>query len=604
MIKPADKGSAVVVMDKEDYIKEGLRQLSNHKFYKKLDSDPTSTITREIESTLSEMNENQDIDDETYKYLMPEDPKPGRFYLLPKLHKEGVPGRPIVSANGHPTEKISEFVDYHLRPHVRNLPSYIQDTTDYLKKMQSLNPLPENTTLVTMDVSSLYTNIPQDEGISACEAVWNTRKDKNPSTECLVKLLKLVLKNNNFTFSGIHYLQIDGTSMGTKMAPSYANIFMGKLEERLISSAPYKPLSWFRFIDDIDIKWNDTNEHLQEFLQHCNEFHPSIKFTYESSTEQITFLDTVTSLKNGIMTTDLHTKKTDKHQFLSPKSCHPKHCTSSIPYSQAIRIKRICSTEKTLNNRLGELRKHLTARGYKHEKITEAFEKVKDVDRDALLQYKEKNNKSRIPFVVTYHPDLKNLSSIIRKNWNLIENDPTLKKLFPTPPVMAYRRPKNIKDILVRATVNKTPSVPGGYQPCGRRNCMCCSAANTENTFTSYTTKEKYTIYNTTNCKTKNSIYVLTCETCGLQYVGESETTFNKRLNNHRSYYTTNKNCPLTRHLRAKGHPFEKVRFQIIEVNTNWDTPTRQQREKFWIYQLKTLEPDGLNERDLKKFKN
>jgi hypothetical protein len=65
------------------------------------------------------------------EYLTPEDPKPGRFYLLPKIHKENNPGRPtcIVSANGHPTEKISEFIDLHLWPFVENLPSHIKDTT-------------------------------------------------------------------------------------------------------------------------------------------------------------------------------------------------------------------------------------------------------------------------------------------------------------------------------------------------------------------------------------------------------------------------------------------------------------------------------------------
>ena len=95
------------------------------------------------------------------EYLTPEDPKPGCFYLLPKIHKENNPGRPIVSAIGHPTEKISEFIDFHLRPFVESLPSHIKDTTDYLKKMENLT-IPENTTLVTIYVISLYTNIPQN----------------------------------------------------------------------------------------------------------------------------------------------------------------------------------------------------------------------------------------------------------------------------------------------------------------------------------------------------------------------------------------------------------------------------------------------------------
>jgi hypothetical protein len=74
----------------------------------------------------------------------------------PKIHKVNNPGRPIVSANGHPTEKISEFVDFHLRPHVEALPSHLKDITDYLQKMESMNPLPSGTILVSMDVTSLW----------------------------------------------------------------------------------------------------------------------------------------------------------------------------------------------------------------------------------------------------------------------------------------------------------------------------------------------------------------------------------------------------------------------------------------------------------------
>ena len=194
------------------------------------------------------------IDDKTMEYLTPEDPKPGRFYLLPKIHKENNPGRPIVSANGYPTERISEFIDFHLRPFVENLPSHIKDTTGYLKKMENLT-IPENTTLVTLDVTSLYTNMPHDDGIVTCRTMWEQRTAHEPPTECLVEMLTLVLKYNNFTFDANHYLQINGTAMGTIMAPSYANIFMGNLEERLLLSSLKQPLSWFRFIDDVDMKW-------------------------------------------------------------------------------------------------------------------------------------------------------------------------------------------------------------------------------------------------------------------------------------------------------------------------------------------------------------
>ncbi len=104
------------------------------------------------------------------------------------------------------------------------------------------------------------------------------------------------------------------------------------------------------------------------------------------------------------------------------------------------------------------------------------------------------------------------------------------------------------------------------------------------------------------SCKTENLIYLLTCE-CKLQYVGQTKTAFNLRINNHRSFYNNKRNCPLTRHLVSTGHSFENIRFQIIETNQHWDDATRDAREMFWIHQLCVLEPNGLNERDQMSFK-
>jgi hypothetical protein len=87
--------------------------------------------------------------------------------------------------------------------------------------------IPENTTLVTMDVTSLYTNFPHDDEIAACRKIWEQRTDQEPLTECLVEMLTLVLKTNNFTFDGNHYLQINGTAMGTSACSNF--VIMGKV---------------------------------------------------------------------------------------------------------------------------------------------------------------------------------------------------------------------------------------------------------------------------------------------------------------------------------------------------------------------------------------
>ena len=150
---------------------------------------------------------------------------------------------------------LDEFVDHHLHPLVPTIPSYIKDTTDFLMKVQSLTNLPSDTLLITLDVSSLYTNIPHVEGIVACIEALNTRETQSPPTADLAELISEILNKNAFVFGEQHYLQVHGTAMGTRIAPSYVNLFMAQLERRLLDNANMKPLIWWRYIDDIFTIW-------------------------------------------------------------------------------------------------------------------------------------------------------------------------------------------------------------------------------------------------------------------------------------------------------------------------------------------------------------
>ena len=191
-------------------------------YYQKQSSDLTNKVQERVKEYTTRLHKDNLFDYETLKYLSSNsEPKAGRFYILPKIHKQGNPGRPIISSNGHPTERISEFVDYHLKPVVQTLPSFNKDTTHFLLQLQKLGPLPDNAILVTLDVSSLYTNIPHNEGIDAC------RQDKSLPAETICDLIRMTLTMNNFSFNNNeHYLQKHGTAMGTRMAPSYANLFI------------------------------------------------------------------------------------------------------------------------------------------------------------------------------------------------------------------------------------------------------------------------------------------------------------------------------------------------------------------------------------------
>ena len=332
IIKPADKDSGTVVMDKTWYIDECNRQLTATKFYRLLNEDITADIQKRVTFYVDRMHNDKLINDKTRQYLKKSDVKPGRFYILPKVHKPGNPGRPIVSSNSHPTERLSHFVEYHLQPLVHKLPSFVKDTNDFLNKLLTIGNLPANSLLVTLDVSSLYTNIPHNEGIKACDHFLCTSSHNTIPTGTLCDLIRMILTMNNFSFNDNHYLQIHGTAMGTKMAPSYANLFLGYFEANALENAPFKPHTWLRYIYDIFMIWTEGLDNLKIFIDYLNNIHSTVKFTSSHSFTNIPFLDVSVSLTDdGSLSADLYTKPTDKHQHLLYSSCHPLHTKKPFP---------------------------------------------------------------------------------------------------------------------------------------------------------------------------------------------------------------------------------------------------------------------------------
>ena len=325
-IKPADKGGAIVILSTSEYIREGYRQLNDSKFYEPLADDPTVHHTQIVTSVLKNLLDEGRITANEHKLMKPVQPSPGRFYMLPKIHKPGNPGRPIISGIGTVTEPISGYVDSLIKHIPTSLDSYIKDTTHFSREISNLC-IPKASYLVNLDVSSLYTNIPHDDGISSLMDMYELHKQPDtPDGHVVATLARLVLELNTFEFHNKYFRQVSGTAMGTKMAPNYANVFMGKLESQFLSECPVKPLIYKRFIDDIFLVWSHTEEELVDFVDRYNAAHPSIHFTHSYSQTEINFLDVTVKIEDGKLATSLYRKPTDRQQYLHYQSDHPHHC--------------------------------------------------------------------------------------------------------------------------------------------------------------------------------------------------------------------------------------------------------------------------------------
>ena len=611
VIKKVDKGSAVCVMNIEDYIWEANRQLANPMHYKKADYDLTRTHADQIQYIVDQVYNKDLIDQKTYNYLSPDSTRAGRFYLLPKIHKDGVPGRPICSSIGHPTEGISKFCDIHINKFVQTTDSFIKDTIDFITKILDVDPLPEGCIIASLDVVSLYSNIPNQEGINAVFHLLRRKDRLNPMNHWVLKLLEAVLTKNNFEFNGSHYLQIGGTAMGTKVAPAYANIFMDHLERKLVHAYHLQPLLWVRFIDDIFTIWTHGLEEFNSFFEYLNNAHHSIKFTKEVSDTEIVFLDTRVCVdeQSRKLFTRLHTKPTDTHDYLYHTSSHPTPCTEGGPKGQFLRIRRICTRDSDYELEGKSMIQHYIKRGYKATKLVKTYLEVGKLSQALLIKPKtsKKETLDRIPLIMTFNPRNPNIREIVKKHWPSLQSASIAKEAFQKAPLIGFKRSPNLKNLLTKASLpdpNSDHKAKPVYKQdiCRRYRCKYCEIVKGQKTFTSTVTGEKITTVPEITCMTRNVIYIIDCTLCKKLYVGETKRPIRKRTYEH--FRDISKRDvemkPIARHFCKPRHSSKHVRMGVIEVIKGDPTldsvqKYRKDRELEYIYQLRSLEPFVIN---------
>ena len=519
-------------------------------------------------------------------------------YLLPKIHKRlsDVPGRPVISNCGTPTEKASEFLDYQLKPIVQKGKSYIKDSGDFINKIRTIGNIPEGAILVTADVVGLYPSIPHEAGLNALKEALDNRENKTISTEDLIKRASFVLKNNLFEFNGKVKQQISGTAIGTKFAPTYACIFMDKIESDFLKTQKAKPLVWYRYIDDVFFIWTHGEQKLNSFLEELNNYHLNIKFTHESSKGNISFLDLSVSLSENKLYTDLYIKPTDRHQYLHYSSSHPDHTKKSIIYSQTLRLSRLCSKEINFIQHRKEMKSWFLKRGYPVALIQNEMDKVKF--KRQRIQRREGITKG-VPLVITYHPLLKGVGNILRKHLYILYLDNEVKKVFSPAPMVSFKSARKLSSYLVRAKLYPLNRSVGSFK-CNKPRCEICVNVIETDTFRSTVTGKTYKINHHFNCDEKCLIYLLTCNHCKKQYTGQTVDNFCLRWNNYKSCWgkhTVGKSVKqkhLYEHFTEKDHEGFLQDVSIIFIDKT-DPSDPLKREKYWRDTLKTLAPEGLN---------
>ena len=445
-------------MNTEDYLTKTHAHLQDHNTYKPLTYNPTSAIINGACTVIEYIHSHHIIDKATKYFLLhPKNTRTPLFYGLPKTHKPGCSLRPIVSGCDSPNDRLSAYVTHFIQPLASNLPSHIKDTKHFLNLIEKLPPLPPNALLVTADVTSLYTNIPHEEGIAAVLHFMKEYKHLLP-TNCppphIVRIiLDFILKHSTFKFMDTHILQILGTSMETRMAPPYANLFMEKEERTILLTFLHLIYFWKRFIDDIVFIFLGSHYQLKSLMTFMNRISPTIKYTFTYSKQTVTFLDVKICLsKNRKLKTKLYRKPTNCMTLIHFHSHHPINCKEGIIYSQALRYNMIISEDHILQTELNNLTCILLARSYLLHLIIKNIKKALTHSRNYLLSQQTPHTETNIlPIIIPFSDIGKQLTATIHRNWEIVANDTTLSTIWPSKPLSAYTKSNSIHNHLVHS---------------------------------------------------------------------------------------------------------------------------------------------------------
>lgn len=314
----ADKGNALVIMDKVDYDSRMADKIRNGP-YRKLRNDPLPDLVKRVDKIFKECK--QVIGNSRLKVSNPILP---RIKGLPKIHKPGYEMREIVSAEMSPTHRMAKWLVEQFQSMEKQFETKsVKNSKEFAQHLQTIGQLEEDEIMVSFDVKALFPSIPVKEAITLVEN-WlgeqHTGQQGRERVKQYVKLTKLCMEENYFTFRGDYYKQLKGAPMGNPLSPFISEMFMAKLESELVAKK-LMPRFWRRYVDDIFAI--TRRQDLESTLKVLNGLHKNIEFTFEIEKEgKLSFLDILLTRKQNALELEIYRKPTDTSRVIPSTSNH------------------------------------------------------------------------------------------------------------------------------------------------------------------------------------------------------------------------------------------------------------------------------------------
>ena len=611
VVREADKGSAVVLMNTPFYIEAVNKVLSDVTKYNKLDITvdkalnrlvrQRNSIVRKFKSTLHK----KEVD-----YITNFECELAHIYLTPKVHKsptiikqieihkntvvqlsepDDLPFRPIHPGGKCPLNRLAAMVNILIQPFTKKVTSYIRDTWHFLDTLPKKVKL--GTEIISLDIKNLYTNIDNKLGLKALEYYL----DKYPELiherlgkEFILSTAEMLQNNIIFEFQNGIYIQFNGVPMGRSYGPVWATLSIGFLEETKLYPSIRRTFpkaadslinSYGRFQDDTFIL-NELGIDSNQLLKIFNELHQDLVFTMEHSNEQLSFLDVLIYISNNKLETTIYTKPTDSFNYLNFNSNHPAHVKRNIPYCLARRIKGIVSEPQKRLENYTLLKEKLLKKFYPIKLIEDALHKAENLDRESIIKTgKERidkdSHKNILTLITTHHPKFTDLAFEIKKT----TQKANIKSIKEKEIIHSRKQTPNLKRLLMKTkNLTKTEKV---VSKCNRGNCGLCQYNNIIEGKSVTLINGKVIKPNASlSCKSKNVVYCIICPSCKEFYIGECKD-FNLRMNLHRAHSDPNNSEPpllINKHLRTCSpgsfhvFPFYKVQQYHEIARQGWES--------------------------------
>lgn len=319
LITRADKGNTTVIVSKIDYTNKINSMLQDISTYTPINKNNTASIQRKLNQMVTTWHKESAISDYEAKYLHNYHGVVAKLYGLPKIHKINTPFRPIVSSIGTPLYNLSSFLSVILNKTVGKSFTAVKNSAEFKDKIKNII-LPKDHIILSLDVISLFTNIDSLLVLHLLSEKWTTIK-RNSSTKLkktqYISAMQLVLQNCEFSFNNQSYRQVFGSPMGSPVSPAVANLVMEFIESNVLCSLDFKPMFFFRYVDDI-ITAIPINK-VDTFFNAFNAFNSNVKFTMElENNHQLAFLDLVIIHNlDGSLSTDWFHKSTWSGRYLN-----------------------------------------------------------------------------------------------------------------------------------------------------------------------------------------------------------------------------------------------------------------------------------------------